>query len=123
MSGSPHNYACSERLAPSMLRVIGNHRKALYTASPHDTSTSPSLRDDDLDTPVLLTPGRRVIGGHRRRLPVSTGRDLGRLDPVLHQEIPDRVGTALRELQVVGIRSDTIGVALDHHLAFGMLLH
>ncbi len=63
----------------------------------------PGLRDDNLDAPVLLTSGLRVIGGHRRRLPVPARSDLRRVGPILEQEGPDRVGTALGEIQVVGL--------------------
>ena len=42
--------------------------------------------------------------------------------PFCEQEAADSVSTALRELQVVGIRSHTIGMAFDHHLTLRILL-
>ena len=85
-------------------------------------SQGPGLRDDNFDTSVLLTSGHRGIGGHGAALPYPRVAICAVLHPVFEQEIPDRISTALREVQVVGICTHIIGMAFDHYLALRILL-
>ena len=75
------------------------------------------LLDDDIDPPVLLPVGPRVVGRDRFGPAVSLGgRNPLRRNSLFHQEVPNRLGPRLGELLVVCIRSGGVGVTLYFEL-------
>src|SRR5690349_2250318 len=76
-------------------------------------------RDDrDLDAAVLRTAGLGVVAGDRTGL-ARAGHDHAlHADAAARQVAGDRIGAIHRQLLVVGVRTDAVGMAgdLDHGL-------
>ena len=53
-------------------------------------------------------------------LPVTGSRDVVRRNALGDQEVADRIGTVFRELLVILVASDAVGVSLDLHLQTGI---
>src|SRR5258705_505877 len=64
-----------------------------------------------LDPPVLLAAGRGVIAGNGPGFSVALRRNILRLHSLRDQVAPHRIGAVLRELQIVLIATDGVGVA------------
>ena len=83
------------------------------------------LLHDDLHSSVLLSSGLRVVRGHRICFAIPhSGKPPG-FDPMSHQELAYSVGTMFREFEIVGLRTDAVGMSFDDDAAAvpQLLLH
>ena len=72
--------------------------------------------DDQVDSAVLRTAAGGGVIRDWLRLAIASCRDVVWLNPLRDEEVPDRVGPVLRELLVVFVTADDVGVAF--HLNF-----
>src|SRR5579862_4304167 len=84
-------------------------------ARPSILTPFPSLVFRDLDAPVLRSSFLRLVAGDRLGLAPALGRDAARLDALVLHVVGDRLRAPLRQLLVVGVGADRVGVALDQH--------
>src|SRR5215208_6373225 len=66
-------------------------------------------RDDQLDAPVLLPAGGRIVGRDRLRFPEADRGHHIRRDTLRGEIVTDRAGALFGELLVVLVASDAVG--------------
>src|SRR5580704_10635065 len=77
--------------------------------------------DNDLDSAIQLPTTRIGITRYREFLPIPLGCDSSGID-ASHLECRSHgIRSTLREIKIIGVRSDAIGIAVDLYSPFRML--
>src|SRR3569833_3259584 len=79
------------------------------------------VREHDLHTAVLLPSRRGIVGRYREPLAESLDLQAIQRDAPHLQCIRDRLGTPLREVLVVRLRTNTVGETFDLHPRVGIV--
>src|SRR5271169_4461356 len=120
----------TERTREDIFSAVGSIQvETQHAASPHSRHLPGLSRsrvgpdhvpgNDEFHAPVLLPPsGGGVIGGGLQ-LAEPSCRDRTRRDALLHQILLDGSRALLRELLIVGIAADGVGVPLDLQVQVG----
>src|SRR5262245_53270053 len=77
---------------------------------------------DYFHSPVLSPSGSSVIGGDRLCFSVPPGDNAIGGNTIVNEEVADCVGSALREIEVVGLWASAVRVTCNPNTPFGLLL-
>src|SRR5687768_17262846 len=113
--------ACATRGSDSILRPPCTRSRQAPNGSAAGLTTSlRALRlarvDSDFHTPVLAAAGLGFVRCDRLGLAEAARRHTSPIDALRYQKRPGRLGTTLRQGEVVGVRADAVRVPRDEEL-------
>jgi hypothetical protein len=73
------------------------------------------LRDHDLHAAILLAACRGAVRSDRIGLTITACKNPLATDAIAEQKALDGLGTALREVYIIGLRALAVGMPLDHY--------